>query len=469
MNYLFDGLREKLKFIVNRPEYAYLAIALTGVIGFVFITPPFQGPDEHTHYNRVQYIANGYFIPVNVEKNDASLPYSIDQVAYETFYSNDIRGSTNKKYNLQDTKDALKIPYNSDVQTKPVMVTYSPIPYLPAVPFVALSNLLNLSPLVSMYLARLALGIASVSILFLAVRLIPYKKYFFAIVGLIPMMLFQQAVISADSVSYALLALFIAYVLHLRFSVASIPTKRQWIYLGVLCLLITVAKPLIFLFLPLVFLLVKKKHAVRWILSISAVCAVLLAGWMLVSSAAAGAHNTVDTTPAEANSSQQTQLVKENPKRFLRVLWNSYMTPYGDDEVRGVLGIFGAADTLYPLWMFALYAILLGMFAVISNDKKVRMPKRWQLLTAGIAVLYFLAVNYAIYTGYTPVNFDIVYGVQGRYFLPIIIASIVIFVGGIYVSKREFNKILLPALLLVFILIILSLFITIQRYYLYTP
>lgn len=469
MNYLFDGLRKKLKFIVNRPEYAYLAIALTGVIGFVFITPPFQGPDEHTHYNRVQYIANGYFIPVNVEKSNASLPYSIDQVAYKTFYNNDIRGSTNKKSDLHDTKDALNVPYSSDVQTKPVMVTYSPIPYLPAVPFVALSNLLNLSPLVSMYLARLALGIVSVLILFLAVRLIPYKKYFFAIVGLIPMMLFQQAVISADSISYALLALFIAYVLYLRYSVASIPTKKQWIYLGVLCLLITVAKPLIFLFLPLVLLLVKKKHAIRWILSIAAVCAALLAGWMLVSSAAAGAHNTIDTTPAEANSSQQTQLVMEHPKRFLRVLWNSYMTPYGDDEVRGVLGVFGAADTIYPLWMFTIYAILLGLFAIISNNKRIHMPKRWQLLTVSIAVLYFLAVNYALYIGYTPVNFDIIYGVQGRYFLPIVIASIIFCAGGVYVSKREFSKILLNAFVLVFILIILALFITAQRYYLYTP
>lgn len=469
MNRLINGIQNKFKFFVNRPEYTYLLIALIGVVGFVFITPPFQGPDEHAHYVRVQYIANGFFIPVNVDSSDASLPHSIDQVAKTTFYDNDLRGDTNKKYNLHDTKSALRIPYNSTVESKPTMVSYSPIPYLPAVPFVAISNLLNLSPLVSMYLARLALGITSVLIFFLAIRLIPYKKYFFVIIGLIPMILFQQAVITADSVSYALLALLIAYILHLRYLKTPALAKKQWIYLGLLCLVITVVKPLVFLFLPLVLLLVGKKHGIRWILSIAAACAALLLSWMLITSAAAGPGNIADTTPSGVNSPQQTQIIKEDPKRFARVLWNSYMTAYGDDEVRGLLGIFGAADTIYPLWMFTLYAILIGLFAVISNDKRIYIPKRWQLLTLGIAILYFLAVNYALYTGYTPVNFNIVYGVQGRYFLPIIIASIIVFAGGIYVSKREFNKLVPRAFALVFILVLLALFITIQRYYLYTP
>lgn len=470
MNSFFDGLRKKLKVFVSRPEYVYLVTALVGVIGFAFITPPFQGPDEHAHYVRTQYIANGYFIPVNSENSGVGLPYSIDQVAEKTFYDHDIRGDTNQKYNLHDTKAALGIPYNSDIQAKPIMVAYSPIPYLPAIPFVALANLLNLSPLVSMYLARLALGVTSVLIFFLAIRLLPYKKYFFVVVGLIPMMLFQQAMITADSISYALLALFIAYVLYLRYSVGPELKTKSWVYLGILCLLIVVAKPLVFLFLPLIFLLVNKTMALRWIISIGATCTALLVGWMLlVGSATAGTEVAVDTTPTEVNNAQQAQIVKENPKRFLRVLWNSYMTQYGDDEVRGVIGVFGAADTIYPMWMFTVYAVILGLFAFISNDKRIHMPKRWQILVIGISILYFLAVNYALYTGYTPVNFNIVYGVQGRYLLPIVIASIILLAGGIYVAKREFNKLLPRALGIVFVLILLALFVTVQRYYLYTP
>jgi uncharacterized membrane protein len=458
---IFEGLK--------KPEYVYLVAALIGVIGFVFITPPFQGPDEHAHYVRTQYIANGYFIPVSVEKSGASLPFSIDEVAYETFYETDIRGDTNKKYNIHDIKAALSIPYNSETRSKSPMVSYSPIPYLPAVPFVVIANHFNLSPLISMYLARLALGITSVLIFFFAIKFLPFKKYFFVVVGLIPMMLFQQAMITADSISYALLALFISYILYLRYGVDNKLTTKKWLMVGTLCLLITIAKPLVFLFLPLILLLIRKKNATRWIVSIAAICAALLFSWMLIISNASDVNSAADTTPTEVNTSQQSQIVKENPKRFVRVLWNSYMTQYGDDEVRGVIGIFGAADTIYPLWMFTLYAIILGFFAVLTSDKRINMPRRWQVLTACIAGIYFLAVNYALYTGYTPVNFNIVYGVQGRYFLPIIISMVIIFVGGIYITKKQYSQFLLRSLIIVYILIILALFITLQRYYLFTP
>ncbi len=466
---LFQKFKKSLLGWLKRPEYVYLYLAVLGVIGFVFITPPFQGPDEQAHYVRVQYIANGYFLPVNAEKAGATLPSSIDEVAKQTFYNNDLRGDTNEKYNLHETRAALNIPYQSGEESQPIMVAYSPIPYLPAVPFVAISNHLNLSPLISMYLARLALGITSILIFFLAIRLLPHKKYFFVVIGLIPMMLFQQAMITADSISYAFLALFIAYVLYLRnLSQASL-TKRQWLYVGLLCLIITVSKPLVFLFLPLVLLLINKKNAFKWIISIGAACAVLLVVWMLISGSASETDGVIEGKPTQVDSAAQTKLIEENPKRALRVMWNSYMTPFGDDEVRGVIGIFGAADTVYPLWMFTLYAIMLGIFAAITSDKKINLPKRWQILTLIIGVVYFLAVNYALYTGFTPVDFNIVYGVQGRYFLPILIASVVIFAGGIYVTRKEFNRFIPKSVAVLFVLIILALFITLQRYYLYTP
>lgn len=461
---------EHLRVWLRKPEHAYLFIALLGVVGFAIITPPLQGPDEHSHYVRVQYLANGYFIPVNAQTSGAHLPGSIDKVADRVFYDDDIRGDTNRKYDLNDSRASLKIPYNSAKHIQPVMISYSPVPYLPAIPFVAMANALNLSPIVSIYLARLALGVTCVLIFFLAIRLMPYKKYLLVAIGLIPMMLFQQAMITADSISYALLALFIAYVLYLRHNVGDTLQRNHWIYLGALCLLITVAKPLVFLFLPLVLLLIKKRYAFRIIASITALCAVLLVLWMaIITAAGKGVDVVVDTTPKEVNSVAQAHIVKEHPKRVARILWNSYMTQYGDDEVRGAIGIFGAADTIYPLWMYTAYVGILALFAGITSDKRIYLPKRWKLMTFGISALYFLAVNYALYTGYTPLNFNIVYGVQGRYFLPIIIASIVVFVGGLYVSKKEFDRFVPKLMGSMAILIVLALFITIQRYYLYTP
>ena len=458
--------KKGLELLFQRPEYTYLWVAFFSLVGFVFLTPPFQGPDEELHYIKVQYLAHGYIIP----SGDAKVPESINDVTRTTFYADDIRGMTNQTYELARTKEAIKIPLSDSETYKPVMITYNLLLYLPAVPGVVVANLLNLSPLISMYIARLSLGIASIVLFFFAIRLIPHKKYLLLAVGLIPTVLFQQSVVTADSLSYALLALFMAYILYLR-EKENISLK-QWIALGLLCIAIAIAKPLVFLFLPLVLLLIKKKHAWRWILGIIMVSAISYLGWSIANTVQAHTVDVVATAPSTVDNAEQLNLLISEPSRGLRVGWNSYMTSYGDDEVRGVIGVFGAADTLYPLWMVLSYVVVLAIAAFVTLDKKKskKIDWRWKLTAVILCLAYFVAVNLALYLGYTPVNFDIVYGVQGRYFIPIIIIlATVILTGGVRLSKTDTNKTRNGLIVTMIVLVILALFITLQRYYLYTP
>jgi uncharacterized membrane protein len=459
-------LKDNLFKLSERPEYIYLWVAVVALLGFVFITPPFQGPDEEAHYARTQYIAHGYLVP----SPSAKIPDSINEVTNITFYKQDIRGRTAERYSLSNTKAALMIPLNNGKTYRPAMVAYNPLLYLPAIPGVLLANALNLSPLISMYVARLSLGIASIGLIFFAIRLIPHKKYLLLGVGLIPTMLFQQAMITADSISYALLALFIAYILYLRQK--KVILRKQWIILGLLCLSVALAKPLVFLFLPLVLMLIKQRYAMRWIGTIALICVVAFIGWNYISNRDVESLPTASNTPASVNSNDQLKLITTHPTRLLRVTWNSYMTPYGDDEVRGVIGIFGAADTAYPLWMYSGYIIVLGILAFITFDRRKIVPiaKRWKIIAVLLCVLYFMAVNVALYLAYTPVNFDIFYGIQGRYFLPIaIILATVVFTGGIKLSQTDNRKIKVWIVVALSVLVALALFVTFQRYYLYTP
>lgn len=470
VRYRIERLRKLFLGWVNKPEYVYLTIGAVSLVGFAFITPPFQGPDEEAHYIRTQYIAHGYFIPVDVHSTNASLPASLQHTLYSTFYQDDLRGNTTNKYELFRTKEALTVPLNRDDTYKPPMITYSFLPYLPAVPGVFVANTFNLSPLASMYIARLSLGVASLLLVFLAIRLIPRKKYLFAAIGLVPMLLFQQSVITADSVSYALLALFIAFVMFLRAQTKSISTK-QWLLLGVICVGVTLVKPLLYLFLPLVLLLVKNKLDLRWIAGIGATCLILLFGWLTVSSVSTESIS-ISGMSHQVDSQEQLSMLVENPKRVVRVAWNSYMTVYGDDEVRGLIGIFGAADTVYPLWMFTLYAVLLGVLCIIAIDEKKQHTIRrvWKIIALVLCAGYFAAVNLALYLGYTPVNFDIIYGVQGRYFLPMLfILAAVVFTGGLQIAKKDIMKVKVWSVMSIGVLVFLALLITYQRYFLYTP
>lgn len=465
---IFTRILSTTRRVLDRPEKFYLWTAISVLLGFALITPPFQGPDEESHYVRVQYIANGHLVP----SEGMELPTSIMKVAKLTFYDKDIRSKTNQNYEIGRTKEALKIPYNTGEFYKPVLVTYNPTLYLPAVPGVALANALNLSPLISLYIARISLGLVAILILFLSIKLVPNKKYLLVAVALIPTLIYQQSVVNADGVSYALLALFIAYILNLR--QRNTIERKNWLILSLLFVGVFLAKPLLYVFLPLVLVLIKRRYAKQWLAGMAILGTAL---YLIYSSLSSAYPQTIYIagTPQEVNSAAQVHTLTEEPKRGLRVLWNSYMTSYGDDEARGVIGIFGAADVIYPLWMVTVYIAILTIAAFIKIDdrKKESKPvhRYWRTIAIGLCAVYFVGVNLALYLGYTPVNFDIVYGVQGRYFLPIVIilAMIVLPAGMALKYRKDENRVKLFIALGIIGCLLLALFITYQRYFLYTP
>ncbi len=461
---------------IDSPEKAYLVIALIGTIGFALITPPFQGPDEEAHYNRVQYITHGYFVPTNVG-GEVSLPASIQDVLNKVFFENDIRGKTAANYELWRTKQALGIKLNPDKRFSPIMLNYNFLTYLPAIPGVFLANSLNLSPLVSMYLARILLALAAVLITYLAVKIIPVKKYLFVALALTPMMLFQQAMIGTDGVSYAIFMLFLAYLFKLYAQTNEI-SRRQWIYFIVLCGLLMWSKPLLYLFLPLAIILVKKKKFWGWITIAATVCIVLLGvNQVMVNNQVSNVvhvnKNEHAGPPSDVDSTKQLSNLLKKPHKFPRILWSSYMTNYGDDEVRGLIGTFGYADVYFPLWMNYVYISIIVMAILVDNksQKYKKIPKYWRFLIIILSLVHFMAVNLAIYLGYTPVDFPIVYGVQGRYFLPEFIILIVGLsaYGWSITDKLTINKFKKYIVIVSLIVVLLALFITFQRYFLFTP
>lgn len=468
-------LKKRLKSLLDRPHAVYLVVGLIGVIGFALITPPFQGPDEQAHYIRVQYMAHGYFVPVDVKKADISLPKSIQTALKISFFEEDIRGNDGKKYDFNRTKRVIKQPLNAKERYQPPMVTYNFLTYLPAVPGVSLANLLNLNPVISLYISRLSLAIAAVLLVYFSIRTLPSKKYLFVVIGLLPMMLFQQAVVGTDGVSYGIFMLFVAYIFYLYRQPDTL-TRYQWVGLLVMCGAIMWSKPLLYLFLPLTVLLYKKIHFWRWIVGAALVC-VMLFGANSMMTASAGKYDAANDSlgaPENVKPDEQLANLRSNPKRGLRVLWNSYMTRYGDDETRGVIGTFGAADTLYPLWMGYLYISSLGAASLLVLDKnkdKLKIPSFWRLMGLVLVAIHFIGVNLAIYLTYTPYNFDIIYGVQGRYFIPTIVVLLVsLFMGrGIEIKKGDKMKTAAIIIAVTAVVVLLSLFIIYQRYFLYTP
>jgi len=458
--------------IYTKPHILYTVIAMMVGLGFAIFTPPFHGPDEETHFLRAYQIVRGDIV---LEEGDepgrvgSCLPREIHDVTVASSHSPSIRGFTSIKYDYSGLDelivDEVENPGDCRFTITTNTYSYNPVAYVPALTGVGVVNVFNGPPLLAMYIARIFSVLVTVMLFAIAIKLLPYKKYMFVVILLTPMLLFQQAVISIDGFSYAIFAVFVAYLVRL-YNSKNISNK-QWLVLGSLAVLLTCLKPLLYLFIPAVLLL----------LSASKIKPLLI---ILVSVASIGlstiAINTiypeaVNSGPPGVNQEVQISNLKDDPLRAVRVAWNTYMNPYGDGQTLGVIGVFGAADTKIPLWVYTVSVvnIALALFFTHKKDTGNRVNRWFRLVLLGIICLYFAAVNAAMYLTYSPVNFDIIYGVQGRYFLPILICLPLIFMGGIALRSSDARRLNRNLIISTSFVLVVSLIVLFQRYYLYTP
>ena len=87
---------------------------------------------------------------------------------------------------------------------------------------------------------------------------------------------------------------------------------------------------------------------------------------------------------------------------------------------RQMIGVLGMFDTVLPTWVYLTLTVLLAASLVTQQTIEVR-ARTWIALVAAItAVGYVLAVYLVCYLSFTPLDADVVWGVQGRYFVPLL-------------------------------------------------
>jgi uncharacterized membrane protein len=87
---------------------------------------------------------------------------------------------------------------------------------------------------------------------------------------------------------------------------------------------------------------------------------------------------------------------------------------------RQVIGVLGLFDTVLHGWVYPTLTVML--FASFVTRLPAAPAMRAQVaLTAAVAIVgYAIAVYFICYLAFTPLAADSVWGVQGRYFVPIL-------------------------------------------------
>ena len=400
----------------------------------IVLIPPGAGYDEEDHLVRVWELSAFSFIPGQMSPQELRYPTVFRDFAYRQQGST---GVIDSEFWQSYARAALyeRGFVRREIDTKSV---YSPALLLPqAITMRLFGRVADLPVLPVFYLCRLA-GLLSYLILtWLAIRQMPFGKWILLVLAVSPMALFQAATLTPDAISNGIGFLFIAGSLRLA-QVREI----GWQEVGGLVLLIF----LLFLaklnLVPLVllpFLLIlpsqftSKRHYV-FLLAITFVLFLTeVAGWNWIAS-----RNLNSLLLAEANPKAQVLYVLTHPFAFLQTVVKDVAANgllYAQSWINGYGYYYWTPPQIVSL------VFLLGLAAAILVDSTSdRVNKKYRVLFLLVFMASYLATIMSLYSSFAPVGSDQVFGVQGRYFIPLALPLFLVLASASWEKKYAFSS-----------------------------
>ncbi|MEI7661906.1 MAG: DUF2142 domain-containing protein, partial [Bacteroidota bacterium] len=420
---LYPWIRVRLAKTRIVPEWIYLGIALPGSVAFALVTPPTQVPDEGSHFCRAYEISE-----LRVFSNQKTVPLSILRLdsAFSYLHTNPDEKTTFGEISRQ-TKISLE-PTKRGASNGPAYT----LPYIPQAIGIIAGRIFDASPLTLMYLGRLFNLLLSVVIIFFAIRLIPAFKWLLLLLALMPKTLFLFGSLSYDTLTISLSFLTIAIFLYYAFSCKRSIGFRDLGLMALMILLLLLCKPPYFLIGLLFFFIPPAKFGKLYRYIMIAIGVVVLGVVMLkVIPAAVNSFSVQDATAAQytgspANPSdpyrpaEQMRLIRSDIPGYINLMLKSGFVVNRDYIVESFFGLLGWIDVDMPFALTFSYFVILFLCALVLTGSDLNLGPAKKILLLVILALAYVIIQTGLYLYATlPGNKLMIWGVQGRYFIPL--------------------------------------------------
>lgn len=402
-------------------EKIFLAFAIPISIAFAIFILPLNVPDEGSHILKAYDVSLGYLFPrIDEQGNSYCIMVKELEDYSHTRIKNyaDVQAELSKETNYNET---VKLPCSAQ--------GYCPILYVGPAIGISICRAFGINIFYAIYLGRLLNTIIFLIVGYFAIKKIPFGKLLLALYLCMPMMMQQAGSCSADTVLNATLIYYIAFLIYLVFKEDKLTVKDQ-IILYVLTALIAMFKYVYILIAGILFITIftKKEERKQYLKTIGImilVGSIFLIGWFVISSK----YNSIPESmliyyeSANVDATEQINYIIENPLSFLKVLANEYLI-YGPEYVFAAVGSsLGWLDVNITMGIIVTYIIIL-IITAISEESKYELKTKSKIWTILLILGISAMVKIAMYLTFTPVGFERVGGVQGRYFTPILFLAV---------------------------------------------
>lgn len=406
-------------------EKIYLMFAISCGIMMIFLMPPFNVPDESSHFSRAY--KDSLFVTTE-DDGRFYFPKAINEFASK--YANNVNFSDIKIYSRNYLSDMFKpVDYNiiDEKSSNYSNVKYlSFVPYIPSTLIILAGRLANIAPLVLLLLCRFVNLMIVIICCYYAIKNVPHFKKAFLVVTLFPIFIQQAAAINMDYLTNAVAIFLISFIIQLIYKKDKIINK-EFTILGGLCFILSLGKFGYFPILLLFFLVSNDKFKNKyqaWAIKIAFILGTLILSFFFSLSAA-----TVET----ATNVYGIKYFFTNPIDSINVFIRTVFARLDQDIFRGFFDGFAYStvwhQSLFKTFMYLMYFV----FIIMSDENDEEISKISRCVLFGITILV-IGIVYAIaFSQWTKTGERLINGIQARYFLPVLVP---IYIG---VSNKKFN------------------------------
>ena len=418
-----------INYLINTKKIShkyFLLLCLLYIIPLTLIIPPFGVPDETYHFYR-SYNYSEFDPSEGIYKGLTNpfikVPGNIDCLLY-----GHVRMGS-KVANLDDIAKCMKEYKNTE---KFVDGRYGSIlGFVPQTIGIKLADTFTNSPIIIFYFGRLFNLFISFLMIYYAIKVTPKFKSLF--LGVTTMMMFiqQMASYSYDSILNSSCVLFIAYLLKLIYSNDKITFKNMFIPIITFLIILNV-KIVYFPLIVLLFFIPKEKFKRNKLLYVIGTIGISFLLWKVIDYVV-----NIGYFPGygedEKDVMAQVRYLINNPFDIFKIAYNTFIK-HGWFYLTSLAGYFRWFE--FKVSDFYIYVYLLFFGYICLSDKNDMSQKKKKLLLISVLIIIIMIFG-ALYVTWSGYKYPVVEGVQGRYFLPLIIPLVVSLMPNKEIIKKD--------------------------------
>lgn len=401
------------------------------IIGGIYTLamPVGRAPDEASHFYRIYEILEGHTISetgVDGITKGSNEPTEVSIVG--SFSANPNTTYQEVIEHLNDQANGEKVFLSNSAYG------YNPISYTPQLIGMSIGKILHLPLLVSAYIAKFANFLFCIFILYFCIKKTPILKKIVFLLAFLPVSLQSMCSLSADGIIFVSAVALICFVLYSIYSRKTPFTKRHFLAATILSTFLIISKVV---YLPLCFILfcipkerfgnIKKK--LLWIFSAGIVTVTIYLIWYFIS----------PPVISITDSSTQISFIIHNPLEYLAIVIHTITlnldntTFFFSGAFGGYLEWFNVTPTL--AYILAIYTVF--VLSCAKARQTFHITKSLKILAILLFPTIILAIFTAMWVTWTEVGRTDIAGVQGRYFIPILLLIPICFLP---ISKSKNQK-----------------------------